>query len=130
MGGKHADMAVPDLSPAKFHQTLSLQGGNDAVALKVAESYIDAFRELAKKGTTLLLPAQVGWGVGGVGGWCVRGAAWCYYHPGTPAHLCPPSLCTPAHSLPPPHPHPHPHPARRPGTRPAWSPRRCPSTTA
>ena len=67
MGGKHADMAVPDLSPAKFHQTLCLQGGNDAVALKVAESYIDAFRELAKKGTTLLLPAQVGWGEWGAG---------------------------------------------------------------
>jgi regulator of protease activity HflC (stomatin/prohibitin superfamily) len=35
------------------------QGGSDAVALKVAEQYVEAFRELAKKGTAVLLPANV-----------------------------------------------------------------------
>lgn len=34
------------------------QGGEDAVALRVAEKYIDAFAELAKESTTLLLPAN------------------------------------------------------------------------
>ena len=34
------------------------QGGEEAVALKVAEQYIGAFKELAKESTTLLLPAN------------------------------------------------------------------------
>jgi regulator of protease activity HflC (stomatin/prohibitin superfamily) len=34
------------------------QGGEDAVALRVAEQYVAAFRELAQKGTTILLPAN------------------------------------------------------------------------
>lgn len=34
------------------------QGGQDAVALKVAERYMDAFGELAKESTTVLLPAN------------------------------------------------------------------------
>lgn len=34
------------------------QGGSDAVALKVAERYVDAFSKLAKEGTTVLLPAN------------------------------------------------------------------------
>jgi len=33
-------------------------GGNDAVALSVAEKYIEAFQKLAKEGTTILLPAN------------------------------------------------------------------------
>lgn len=33
------------------------EGGNQAVALRVAEQYLDAFGEIAKKGTTMLLPA-------------------------------------------------------------------------
>lgn len=40
-------------------EAIQRQGGNDAVSLQVAESYIEAFKQLAKKGTTTLLPAQV-----------------------------------------------------------------------
>lgn len=35
-------------------------GGSDAVALKVAEQYIDAFKQLAKHSNTVLLPANAG----------------------------------------------------------------------
>ncbi len=34
------------------------QGGEDAVALKIAEKYVEAFGKLAQKGTTVLLPAN------------------------------------------------------------------------
>lgn len=34
------------------------QGGAEAASLRVAEQYVDAFRELAKEGNTILLPAQ------------------------------------------------------------------------
>lgn len=34
------------------------QGGQEAVALKIAERYMDAFGKLAKEGTTVLLPAN------------------------------------------------------------------------
>jgi regulator of protease activity HflC (stomatin/prohibitin superfamily) len=34
------------------------QGGSEAVSLKIAEQYVSAFRELAKKSTTMLLPAN------------------------------------------------------------------------
>ncbi|MDX2074158.1 MAG: stomatin-like protein [Alphaproteobacteria bacterium] len=33
-------------------------GGSEAVALKIAEQYVDAFRQLAKESTTILLPAN------------------------------------------------------------------------
>lgn len=36
------------------------EGGSDAVALRVASQYVDAFAKLAKESTTVLLPAQVG----------------------------------------------------------------------
>lgn len=36
------------------------QGGSEAVALKIAEQYVSAFGELARKGTTILLPANAG----------------------------------------------------------------------
>ena len=32
--------------------------GNNAVALRVAERYVDAFSEIAKESTTMLLPAN------------------------------------------------------------------------
>ncbi|PCJ29598.1 MAG: paraslipin [Rickettsiales bacterium] len=35
------------------------QGGSDAVSLRIAEQYIDAFKELAKESNTILLPANV-----------------------------------------------------------------------
>jgi regulator of protease activity HflC (stomatin/prohibitin superfamily) len=36
------------------------QGGVEAVSLKIAERYMDAFGKLAKEGTTVLLPANTG----------------------------------------------------------------------
>jgi regulator of protease activity HflC (stomatin/prohibitin superfamily) len=39
---------------------IAKQGGNEAVALRVAEQYVSAFRELAKENNTILLPANVG----------------------------------------------------------------------
>jgi hypothetical protein len=38
-------------------EAISATGGSDAVALRVAEQYLDAFSQLAKQSTTLLLPA-------------------------------------------------------------------------
>lgn len=35
------------------------QGGNDAVSLKIAESYVSAFEKLARSSTTVLMPANV-----------------------------------------------------------------------
>lgn len=37
---------------------ITKQGGSDAMALRVAEQYVGAFKELAKESTTLLLPAN------------------------------------------------------------------------
>lgn len=39
-------------------QAIQMQGGSEAVSLRVAEQYVGAFGELAKKGTTILLPAN------------------------------------------------------------------------
>ncbi|MBV8938888.1 MAG: hypothetical protein JO089_03495, partial [Alphaproteobacteria bacterium] len=39
---------------------LQRRGGDGAVALRVAEQYVAAFRELARSGTTVLLPANAG----------------------------------------------------------------------
>lgn len=39
---------------------VQLPGGHDAVSLRVAEQYVAAFGQLAKKGTTLMLPANTG----------------------------------------------------------------------
>ena len=41
-------------------QSITKSGGNEAVALKIAEQYVEAFRQLAQKGTTVLLPANAG----------------------------------------------------------------------
>ena len=38
-------------------ESIELSGGSQAVSLRVAEQYLDAFGEIAKKGTTMLLPA-------------------------------------------------------------------------
>lgn len=45
---------------AMVASSITQAGGNEAVALKVAEQYVEAFRELAQKGTTVLLPANAG----------------------------------------------------------------------
>lgn len=39
---------------------IAKQGGSDAVALRIAEQYVGAFRELAKETNTILLPANTG----------------------------------------------------------------------
>jgi regulator of protease activity HflC (stomatin/prohibitin superfamily) len=39
---------------------ISSKGGENAVALKVAEKYIDAFKALAKENNTMLIPADTG----------------------------------------------------------------------
>jgi len=38
--------------------SIAQKGGSNAVSLRVAEQYLDAFKEIAKKGTTMLLPAS------------------------------------------------------------------------
>lgn len=42
---------------AAVAKTLANQEGKDAVSLKIAEQYIEAFSKLAKESNTLLLPA-------------------------------------------------------------------------
>jgi regulator of protease activity HflC (stomatin/prohibitin superfamily) len=42
--------------------------GQDAVSLNVAEKYVNAFGELAKKGNTIIVPSDVGNVAGMVGG--------------------------------------------------------------
>ena len=41
-------------------ESLSKAGGIEAMNLRVAEQYVDAFRQLAQKSTTVLLPANTG----------------------------------------------------------------------
>src|SRR5690606_34782125 len=41
-------------------EAIRKEGGCDAVALRVASQYVEAFAKLAKESTTVLLPAQVG----------------------------------------------------------------------
>ena len=40
-------------------EAIQQPGGNEAVNLKVAEQYVDAFAKLAKEGNTLIMPANV-----------------------------------------------------------------------
>lgn len=37
---------------------IKISGGKDAVSLKIAEQYVDAFKELAKKSNTLIIPSN------------------------------------------------------------------------
>jgi regulator of protease activity HflC (stomatin/prohibitin superfamily) len=41
-------------------QAISQSGGMEAMNLRVAEQYVEAFRQLAQKSTTVLLPASAG----------------------------------------------------------------------
>ena len=41
-------------------EAMADRGGADAAALRVAEQYVTAFGQVAKSGTTVLLPAAVG----------------------------------------------------------------------
>jgi hypothetical protein len=40
--------------------SIQQQGGSDAVSLRLAERYIEAFEQLAKEGNTILLPSNMG----------------------------------------------------------------------
>ena len=40
-------------------EAIRTEGGNEAVKLKVAEQYVEAFAKLAKENNTLILPANV-----------------------------------------------------------------------
>jgi regulator of protease activity HflC (stomatin/prohibitin superfamily) len=41
-------------------QSIMQAGGSEAVAFKIAEQYVAAFKELAQEGTTILMPANAG----------------------------------------------------------------------
>lgn len=57
--------AIEMLSEATAHglervaQSLSLAGGERAASLQVAEKYLEAFRQIAKEGNTILLPSHL-----------------------------------------------------------------------
>jgi len=42
----------------KVAEAIQSQGGNDAVSLRIAEQYIEAFKKLAQESNTILLPAN------------------------------------------------------------------------
>ncbi len=44
----------------KIASAINSPGGRDAIELKVAEQYVDAFKNLAKTSTTVLMPSNVG----------------------------------------------------------------------
>ncbi|MDB2414292.1 paraslipin [Rickettsiales bacterium] len=43
---------------SKISKSITTEGGNEAVSFKIAEQYVEAFKQLAKEGTTILLPAN------------------------------------------------------------------------
>lgn len=60
-GEAEAILAVAEATAKGIEMVASAimkQGGEEAVALKVAEQYVNAFRELAQESTTVLLPAN------------------------------------------------------------------------
>ena len=62
-GQAEAILAVADATGKGIEMVASAivkQGGEDAMALRVAEQYVSAFRELAKETNTILLPANAG----------------------------------------------------------------------
>jgi regulator of protease activity HflC (stomatin/prohibitin superfamily) len=62
-GEAEAIIAVADAT-ARGIETIATsimkKGGNEAVSLKIAEKYVDAFGKLAKDSTTVLLPSNAG----------------------------------------------------------------------
>lgn len=63
MGEAAAIVALADASAAALRQVgeaISSPGGMDAVSLRVAEHYVDAFANLAKTNNTLIVPANLG----------------------------------------------------------------------
>jgi len=60
-GEAEAILAVADATAKgieKVAAAIKKSGGEDAVALRIAEQYVEAFSELAQQGTTLILPAN------------------------------------------------------------------------
>jgi regulator of protease activity HflC (stomatin/prohibitin superfamily) len=63
MGEAAAIVALADASAAALRQVgeaIATRGGMDAVSLRVAEHYVDAFANLAKTSNTLIVPANLG----------------------------------------------------------------------
>ena len=63
MGEAAAIVALADASASALRQVgeaISSPGGMDAVSLRVAEHYVDAFANLAKTNNTLIVPANLG----------------------------------------------------------------------
>ncbi|HEX8604348.1 MAG TPA: stomatin-like protein [Pseudoduganella sp.] len=62
-GEASAIVAIAEATAAALRQVgsaIEQPGGEEAVNLKVAEQYVDAFRELAKTNNTLIVPANLG----------------------------------------------------------------------
>jgi regulator of protease activity HflC (stomatin/prohibitin superfamily) len=62
-GEAEAIIAVAEATAQSIERiatSIQKQGGDDAVSLKLAEQYIDAFQHLAKTNNTILLPSNVG----------------------------------------------------------------------
>lgn len=62
-GEAEAILAVADATAKGIEliaSAIKKEGGEDAVSLKIAEKYIDAFKQLARQGTTVLMPSNVG----------------------------------------------------------------------
>jgi regulator of protease activity HflC (stomatin/prohibitin superfamily) len=62
-GEAEAILAVADATAQgieKVASAIQKAGGEEAVALKIAEKYVEAFSKLAKESTTVLLPANAG----------------------------------------------------------------------
>ncbi len=60
-GEAEAILAVADATAKGIEMvanSITKSGGSEAVSLKVAEQYVDAFKQLAQKSTTVLLPAN------------------------------------------------------------------------
>ncbi|MBD8542332.1 paraslipin [Oxalobacteraceae sp. CFBP 8761] len=63
MGGATAIVALAEASASALRQVgdaIQSPGGMDAVSLRVAEHYVDAFANLAKTNNTLIVPANMG----------------------------------------------------------------------
>ena len=60
-GQAEAILTVAEATSKSIEQiaaSIEKKGGKDAVGLRVAEKYVDAFKELAKKNNTVIIPAN------------------------------------------------------------------------
>ena len=58
----------------KVAESIQSKGGSDAVSLRIAEQYIEAFKNLAKENNTILLPANVN-DIGGISSIVAQGVS-------------------------------------------------------